>query len=187
METVTDFVDVTGNGLLIQVLAAQDARRERDTYAISRLLGDVMLLGGRVRVPVETEEQFRDALGMIGGHNRFFPDRVADAFGPLVPWCMRVEIEWWPGGPALYFKFPYHVRQVLGRGASLLPLDPDLEVPAQVRQSMCSNMIRTARMLHADSITVEQNRHSDGPVGSDVGMVVGKPGPKPYVLRLWWD
>lgn len=172
-----------GNPLLTERLEqgvkADGEREER----IPEFLDTVTRLNARTLLPIYTMGQLHAALDAIGGHNSYVALDAMQHLCPLVGACMAVDVEHWNGGPAVYFTMPFWLHQVLsGRHGALASGD---QVTVGERIGLAQEIVTIGKLLHASTITTEQHSETAGPRCN--ALVVARPGPYPFRVRLWWD
>jgi hypothetical protein len=161
----------------------REARQRQATADAQRAaeLPDFVAHAARMRadftVEVHTADQLRAVLVAIGGHNNYHPREAADQLGGLVPDAMRVIVEQFIAGPAIYVQVPFTEAQQIKHRAGFGGND---RLSDAWRQQYTASVIAAGRALGADEITTRQ-----GPGQPDI--VVGRPGDRPYEVRLWWD
>jgi hypothetical protein len=154
--------------------AAADAQRAID---LPDFVSHATLMRADFTVDVHTADQLQAVLVAIGGHNNYDPRDAADQLGGLVPDAMRVSVEHFVAGPAIYLQIPFTEAQQIKNRAGFAPNTP---LGDEWRQQFTASVIAAGRVLRADEITTRQ-----GPGEPDI--VVSQPGDRPYEVRLWWD
>ncbi|WP_280248519.1 MULTISPECIES: hypothetical protein [Nocardia] len=119
---------------------------------------------------------FTAVMEAIQGCNNFDPAAVAATFGPLFGDAMHVEVGR-EASAVMYVSVPFSPRQRLRSDAGT-----GERYTAEQRQEFAARVIAWARSMRADEINVRQY-----PPSAELGDVIGKPGPNPYRIRLWWD
>jgi hypothetical protein len=154
--------------------AAADAQRAVD---LPDFVSHAALMRADFTVDVHTADQLQAVLVAIGAHNNYDPRDAADLFGGLVPDAMRVTVEQFVSGPAIYLQIPFtEAQQIKNRAGFAM----NTQLGDNWRQQFTASVIAAGRALRADEITTRQ-----GPGEPDI--VVGRPGHRPYEVRLWWD
>jgi hypothetical protein len=151
--------------------AAADAQRAID---LPDFVSHAALMRADFTVDVHTADQLRAVLVAIGGHNNYDPHDAADQLGGLVPDAMRVTVERFVSGPAIYLQIPFTEAQQIKTRHGFAMND---HLGDEWRQQFTASVIAAGRALRADEITTRQ-----GPGEPDI--VVGRPGDRPYEVRL---
>jgi hypothetical protein len=154
--------------------AAADAQRATE---LPDFVSHAALMHADFTLDVHTADQLQAILVAIGGHNNYNPREAADLLGDLVPDAMRVTVEHFVSGPAIYFQIPFTEGQQIKNRAGFAM---NTHLGDTWRQQFTASVIAAGRGLRADEITTRQ-----GPGEPDI--VVGRPGDRPYEVRLWWD
>jgi hypothetical protein len=140
-------------------------------------VGHALRVGADFTLSIRTADELRAVLEAIGGHNDYDPRKVATALGPLVGQMMRVRVEHFVAGPALYFELPFWSHQ---RIDALRIGGMGTKYTDDERKDMAAELRRVGRELGADEISVRQFDHE--------GTVEWRgTGERPREVRLWWD
>lgn len=129
---------------------------------------------------VRTPDELHAVLVAIGGHNDYDPDRAAALIGDLIGTAMRVRVEAFTGGPAIYVELPFWTHQRIDAGPFRRM---GSKYTDEERAGIAQQVMTAGRRLRANEIMARQFLHVGAePVWSHTG-----PGADPCEVRLWWD